>query len=96
MASNGGIMSYYVYFATSVTTNKTYVGSTSKEHEVRVKEHNSGSNKWSKLNKPLKLVYFEKYECVKDARDRENYYKTGIGKAIKKLIVDNIDKILGR
>ena len=96
MASNGRAMLYFVYFAKSLKTNKVYVGLTSKEPEIRVKEHNNGSNKWSKLNKPLKLIYFEKYKCEQDAKDREDFYKTGIGKAIKKLIVESIDKILGR
>ncbi|KKQ43036.1 MAG: hypothetical protein US60_C0008G0003 [Microgenomates group bacterium GW2011_GWC1_37_8] len=89
-------MLYFVYFAKSLKNNKVYVGLTRKEPEIRVKEHNNGSNKWSRINKPLKLIYFEKYNCEKDARDRESYYKTGIGKALKKLIAENIDKIMGR
>lgn len=88
-------MSYYVYFAKSLKNNKIYVGSTNKEPKERVKQHNNGSNKWSKLNRPLKLVYFEKYHCEKDAIERENFYKTGIGKALKRLIAENIDQILG-
>ncbi|KKS83070.1 MAG: Excinuclease ABC subunit C [Candidatus Gottesmanbacteria bacterium GW2011_GWA1_43_11] len=88
-------MFYSVYFAKSLKNGKIYTGFTSKDPEIRVQEHNSGSNSWSKQNKPLKLVYYEKYNCEQDARDREKFYKTGIGKAIKNLIVNNIDIILG-
>ncbi len=83
---------YYVYFAKSIKNGKIYVGFTSKNPKVRVDEHNSGSNKWSKLNKPLKLVYFESYVCEKDARLREKYYKTGVGKKIKYAIIKVMDK----
>ncbi|KKQ76190.1 MAG: Excinuclease ABC subunit C [Parcubacteria group bacterium GW2011_GWC1_38_6] len=88
-------MFYSVYFAKSLKNGKIYTGFTSKDPEIRVQEHNSGSNSWSKQNKPLKLVYYEKYNCEQDARDREKFYKTGIGKAIKNLIVNNIDIIMG-
>lgn len=82
---------YYVYFAKSLKNSKIYVGYTSKEPEVRVKEHNSSSNVWSRCNKPLKLVYYEKYKCLHDAKLRERFYKTGFGKSIKYAIV----KIIG-
>ena len=39
-------MLYFVYFAKSLKNNKVYVGLTRKEPEIRVKEHNNGSNKW--------------------------------------------------
>jgi len=80
----------------SLRNDKVYVGFTSKKPEERVQEHNNSTNQWSKLSKPLKLVYYEKYNCEQDAKHREQFYKTGLGKAIKKLIADNIDNILGR
>lgn len=89
-------MSFFVYFAKSSKNGKVYTGFTHKDPEVRLQEHNFGSNDWSKENKPLKLMYFEKYNCEQDARDREKFYKTGIGKAIKILIVNNIENITGR
>jgi putative endonuclease len=87
---------YYVYFAKSLKSNNIYVGFCSKDPNIRILEHNEGSNSWTRANKPLELVYFESYFCEKDAILREKYYKTGIGKAIKKLIVNNINNILGR
>ncbi|MCL5113852.1 MAG: GIY-YIG nuclease family protein [Patescibacteria group bacterium] len=80
----------YIYFAKSLRNNKVYVGSTSKDPLIRVREHNQGSNNWSKQNSPLKLVYYESYVCKEDAKSREAFYKTGFGKKIKKIIVDNL------
>lgn len=81
---------FYIYFAKSLKNGKVYVGSTSKEPNTRVIEHNTGSNKWTRQNKPFKLIYYETFVCEKDARLREKYFKTGIGKKVKKLIVDGM------
>lgn len=81
---------YFVYFIQSLKNNKIYVGATSKKPNIRLIEHNSGSNEWSKNNKPFELVYYEKYYCLKDAKAREVFYKTGFGKNIKKIVVDFI------
>lgn len=81
---------FYVYFAKSLRNSKVYVGFTSKSPELRVKEHNSGSNLWSSKNRPLKLVYFESYLCEKDAKFREKFYKSGFGKKIKSIIVESL------
>ncbi len=82
---------YYVYFAKSLKNGKIYVGSTSKKPQIRIEEHNHSSNVWTKANKPFKLVYYETYICKEDVLGREKFYKTGIGKKIKKAIVDNMD-----
>jgi putative endonuclease len=82
---------YCVYFAKSLKNGKVYVGFTSKKPEVRVQEHNAGTNIWSRQNKPLKLIYYENYVCEEDARLRERFYKTGIGKKIKCAIIKSMD-----
>jgi len=78
---------HYVYFLKSNKNEKIYVGFTSKSPKVRLREHNSGSSKWSKNNGSFRLIYFEEYFCKKDARKRELFYKTGFGKKIKQSIV---------
>lgn len=70
--------------------NKIYVGKTLKDPRSRVQEHNNGANIWSKSNGPFDLVYYESYLCSIDATRRELFYKTGLGRHIKKLIVDYI------
>jgi putative endonuclease len=81
---------FYVYFAKSLKNDKIYVGHTSKTPTERIKEHNEGANAWSKNNGPFKLVYYESYTCKADAFAREQFYKTGIGRKIKKAIVDSM------
>ncbi len=79
---------YSVYFAKSLKNSKVCVGFTRKKVRERIREHNDGSNKWSRANKPLELVYYETFACKADARMREKFYKIGIGKKIKKAIVE--------
>jgi len=86
---------FYVYFIKSLKNKKIYVGFTSKDPNLRLEEHNQGSNNWTKINKPFKLIYYETYFCEKDARLREKFYKMGFGKQIKNLIVDKIIEIFG-
>lgn len=81
---------FFVYFLLSLKNNKIYVGETSKDPESREKEHNHSSNKFTKNNKPWKLIYFETYSCEKCAKQREKFYKTGFGKRIKYSIIKEL------
>ena len=82
---------YHVYFAKSLKNGKIYVGSTSKDPKTRVIKHNQGSNTWSKNNGPFKLIYYDTFVCKEDSLKREQFFKTGIGKKIKKAIVEVMD-----
>ena len=62
---------YSVYFIKSIRNKKIYSGVTEKVPEVRLSEHNSGSNEWSRHNGQFELVYYENYFCKKDAERRE-------------------------
>ncbi|MFC2114465.1 GIY-YIG nuclease family protein [Bacteroidota bacterium] len=53
----------------------------------RLFEHNSGKNKSTKAFRPWKLVYFEKFETRFEARNREKYLKSGIGREFIKDIL---------
>lgn len=81
---------YFVYFAISLKNRKVYVGKTEKEPGQRVLEHNQGTSPWTRSNGPFKLIYYEKYICKEDASARELFYKSGIGKKIKKLIIETM------
>jgi len=83
---------YYVYFAKSLKNNKIYVGKTEKDPVVRLSEHNSGSNEWSRNNKPFELVYYEKYYCKTDMSMRELFFKSGVGKKVKLAIVKSMGR----
>ena len=78
---------YFVYILQSLKNSKSYVGMTTKDPNKRLEEHNIGSNTWTKLNAPFKLVYYESYYCKKDALHRENFLKSGIGKKLKNIIL---------
>ena len=80
---------YHVYILVSERNGKSYVGYTSKNAEERLNEHNLGSNKWTSLNKPFSLVYYESYVCKEDAIRREKFLKSGVGKKLVKLIKEN-------
>ena len=81
---------YFVYFIKSLTNGKIYTGKTEKKPTIRTKEHNSGTNEWTKHNGPFILVYFEKYYCKKDMDEREKFFKTGFGKKIRNAILKEI------
>lgn len=83
---------HYVYFALSLTSNKIFVGLTSKSPQERVQEHNSGTSQWTRGQRPLKLLYYESYLCKEDAIAREKHYKSGFGKKIKRYIANGLLK----
>ena len=70
----------YVYVLRSLKNKKRYIGCTGLRPQERLKQQNSGSNKWSKYNSPLELVYSEEFREKKEARKREIFLKTGAGK----------------
>jgi len=83
---------FYVYFLESLKNGKIYVGQTGKLPQDRLKEHNSGTNSWTRNNKPLKLIYYETYCCEEDSKLKEKFYKMGFGKLIKQVIIDTLKK----
>ena len=68
----------------------SYVGYTSKNVDERLHEHNLGSNIWTKANSPFKLVYYESLYCKQDALHREKFLKSGMGRKIKNILINNI------
>ncbi len=76
-------MPYYVYVLKSLRNGKRYVGSTSKAPQVRLQEHNGGSNRWTRQNGPFELIYYEQHASKTDAQRRERFLKTGAGRKIR-------------
>ena len=75
-------MSYYVYVLKSMKNQKRYVGSTGLSPEQRCAQHNVGSNQWTKGNGPFKLAYQENFLTNTEARKRENFLKSGVGRKL--------------
>lgn len=83
---------FTVYVLKSQRNGKRYVGQTSKESLARLHEHNTGSNPWTRANKPFKIVYAENYEMKKEAIQREKFLKSGQG---RKWLDEYIDMLSG-
>ena len=81
-----------VYALLSEKTNEIYVGMTI-HLDQRVKEHNSGKSKFTKGRMPWKLVYSEICNGRLEARKRELYLKSGIGKEFLKGVIFSSIKV---
>jgi putative endonuclease len=80
---------YYVYVLSSVSRNYIYVGLTGNL-ERRFSEHQLGKNKTTKPYGPFRLLYSEEFHTRSEAREREKYLKSGVGKEwIKVLLSKN-------
>ena len=76
---------WYVYLLKSVSFRKSYVGCTDNVKR-RLDEHNSGKSLFTKRFKPWQVLKVEEFRTYKDARKRERFYKSGIGRQeMKKL-----------
>ena len=78
---------WYIYILKSLKNNRLYTGSTN-DIERRLKEHNSGQSKYTKLTKPFELVYKESFEERLEARRRELFLKTGKGRELLKSLIE--------
>jgi len=70
---------FYTYLLKSKKNSKLYTGSTN-DLRKRLKEHNSGRSNYTKKNKPYEVIYYEACLNENDARSRELYLKSGMGK----------------
>ncbi len=81
-------MSAYIYVLFSLKDNKTYTGSTD-DLERRLSEHTSGKVFSTKNRLPVRLLYFEEYKTLEEARYIEKYYKSCAGRKKLKLLLEN-------
>ena len=68
-----------VYVIRSLKFNYRYVGITINLSD-RLARHNAGKNKSTKKRGPFELIYLENYSTYKEARTREKFLKSGIGR----------------
>ena len=82
---------FYVYSISSLGRNYIYVGLTDNV-ERRFSEHQSGKNKTTQPYRPFEIILIEKFTTRLDARKREKFLKTGIGKEyIKRKVLKRKD-----
>ena len=79
-------MEYAVYAIASRNKNYVYVGLTNNLGR-RLSEHNGGKNRTTKPYAPFTLIHKEYFPSRKEARVREKYLKSGIGKEFLKSLV---------
>jgi putative endonuclease len=81
------ILPFCVYVLFSDKDLQLYTGYTA-DIEKRITAHNCGSNTSTAYRTPLKLIFAEFYLFEEDARKREMYLKTSMGKkAIRYMLV---------
>ena len=76
---------YKVYAIKSRLRNYIYVGLTSNLEE-RIRRHNDVRERTTKAYRPFELIYSEKHPTREEARKREKYFKSGVGKEFLKKI----------
>lgn len=84
---------FYCYILLSSKSHIFYFGSTN-DLKNRLKLHNSGEVKSTKSHLPWKLVWYGAFTTEKEARDFEQYFKNGSGKAFayKRLVSEALKK----
>lgn len=70
---------WFVYILLSIKNGKWYIGSTNNLQK-RILTHSSGKNKSTKNGAPWKVIYCEIGANKDDARAREKYLKSGMGR----------------
>ena len=72
---------HFVYVISSQIVKRLYVGMT-QDVEKRLLDHNRGKVFSTKGYRPWKVMQVEEFDSRKLARQREKYFKSGIGKEI--------------
>jgi putative endonuclease len=72
-------MFYYVYILQSQKDKSLYIGYTT-DLKKRFKEHSSGQSLATKPFRPYKLIFYEAFLNRIDAKNREEYLKSGFGR----------------
>jgi len=76
---------YFVYILMSDRDKRTYVGF-SDNIERRLTQHNAGQVTATKHRRPLRIFHLEEVQTIKEAKERERWWKSGRGRnELKKL-----------
>ena len=70
---------FYNYVLQSKKDNQWYTGYTD-DLRKRIEEHNKGLVYSTRKRRPFKVIYYETCVDERDAKMREQYLKTGMGK----------------
>lgn len=70
---------YSTYVISSINRKYIYIGISSNV-EKRFYQHQNGDNKTTRAYAPFNLLYSEEFNSRVDARKREKYLKSGVGR----------------
>ena len=77
---------FYVYVLRSIDKDFIYVGVTANLKK-RFSEHNNKEELSTKHYAPFELIFYEAYRNEKDAKRREEYFKTTKGKTTLRMML---------
>ncbi|MBI2464976.1 GIY-YIG nuclease family protein [Candidatus Shapirobacteria bacterium] len=76
----------YTYILQSEIDNSYYIGSTNNL-SIRLVYHNNGRSKYTSRKRPWKLIYYEEFLTLSEARSREKQIKSWHSrKAVERLL----------
>ena len=86
-------MKNYVYVLFSLKDRLLYIGSTQNLIR-RIRRHQAGKVKATKLRKPFKLIHYEYFIDKTEALTREEFLKSGYGrKQLKEFLKNTIETL---
>jgi putative endonuclease len=78
---------FYVYILRSIHHDFIYVGYT-ENLKRRFKQHNNREELSTKAHAPFELIHYEAYRNEKDAKRREQYFKTTKGRTTLRYMLE--------
>ena len=85
---DSGISRYYIYILLSLNDKGLYIGFT-ENLKTRLIQHAKGKVPSTKIRRPFKLIHYEYFVNVKDAKAREVFLKSGYGRKQLKEFLKN-------
>ena len=83
----------FVYILRSLINSRYYIGSTDNLQR-RIEEHNVGKSTYTRLTKPFKLMFYQDYPSLTEAKHIEHKLKQLKSRAIiEKIIEERIIKL---
>jgi putative endonuclease len=79
---------FFVYVLLSVNNERTYTGMT-LDVQKRLAQHNRKENKSTKAFAPWILIYKEEFLSRIEARKKEKYLKSGVGREFIKTLLNS-------
>jgi putative endonuclease len=70
---------HYLYILLNETKTRTYTG-VADDVEKRLNQHNAGRVKSSSQYRPYKVIHTESFQTLKEARQKETFYKSATGR----------------